>query len=117
MPADLRKDLVLITSAKGKQAAHLIPLLYQWHNIRLVCKTDPSRQYLQETYSKSSNAIEVIQADITQSNDCYRILKGVTAVYHIGPAFHPRETEIGYNMIDAAAANGVQHFVYSSVLH
>lgn len=65
---------------------------------------------------------EVVRADITLTVDIQRILKGVTAVLHIGPSFHPREPEIGFLMIDAAckeARNGgaFKHFVYSSVLH
>ena len=44
-------------------------------------------------------------------------------MYHIGPSFHPHETEMGYNVIDAAVAESkkpgskFKHFVYSSVLN
>jgi uncharacterized protein YbjT (DUF2867 family) len=41
----------------------------------------------------------------------------VEKVYYIGPALHPREAEMGFAAIDAARAAGVQHFVFSSVLH
>lgn len=38
-------------------------------------------------------------------------------VYHVGPTLHPREREMGIRLIDAARAERVEHFVYSSVLH
>jgi uncharacterized protein YbjT (DUF2867 family) len=64
---------------------------------------------------------EVVAADLSQPSDCSRILKDATVVYHIGPSFHPHETEIGYNMIDAAITESktgkFKHFVYSSVLN
>ena len=41
----------------------------------------------------------------------------VDAVYHVGPTLHPREREMGIGLIDAARAEGVRHFVFSSVLH
>lgn len=57
-------------------------------------------------------------ADLYNPTDCHRIMTGVTTVLHIGPSFHPHETEIGYFMIDAAISSGAsfKHFVYSSVL-
>jgi uncharacterized protein YbjT (DUF2867 family) len=64
--------------------------------------------------------------DLTQPSECIYVLDGVTAVYHIGPPFHPKEAGIGFNMIDAALHHskdskngevGIEHFVHSSVLH
>ena len=46
-----------------------------------------------------------------------RAIRGVTKVYHVCPGIHPRERELGLAWIDAAAAEGVEHFVFSSVLH
>lgn len=54
--------------------------------------------------------------------DASKLLSGVTAVWHVGPSLHPHESEVGYTMIDAAAAeskqpgSNFQHFVYSSVI-
>src|SRR3546814_12600887 len=42
---------------------------------------------------------------------------GVDQIYQIGPSAHPREREMGFQMIDAAKKAGVAHFVFSSVLH
>lgn len=44
-------------------------------------------------------------------------LTGVRAVYHICPNMHPDEVAIGTQIIAAAQAAGVAHFVYHSVLH
>ncbi len=62
-------------------------------------------------------AVEMVEADLALPTNCAPILKDVTAIYHIGTSFHPRGIEIGSNMIDAAIAGSVRHFVYPSVLH
>lgn len=116
MSTHTSKEKLLITCASGKHGTHLIPfLLSKSKRLRLAVNSDSSRQDLPRKYISPN--IEVVQADLAQPSDCQRILDGVKAVFHIRPSFHPRETKIGYNMIDAAAATSVQHFVYSSELH
>ncbi|MCJ1457751.1 hypothetical protein MMC28_008120 [Mycoblastus sanguinarius] len=121
MPVDFATDLLLLTCANGKQCQHLIPfLLPKWKSLRLVVNSESSRQKLLENYASNSKSnIEVVQADLAQPDDCKRILEGVRAVFHVGPAFHPRETEIGSNMISASLTKNPRpcHFIYSSVLH
>lgn len=97
MPVDYENDVILLTCANGKQCNQLIPfLLPKWKHLRLAVSSDSSRQQLLQKYADKSKArIEVVLADLAQPDDCKRILEGVTAVYHIGPPFHPRETEIG----------------------
>jgi len=46
-----------------------------------------------------------------------RAIRGVSIVYQIGPACHPKERDMGFAMIEAARAAGVKHFIFSSVLH
>ena len=46
-----------------------------------------------------------------------RAIRGVRRIYHVGPTLHPREREMGIALVDAARAEGVEHFVFSSVLH
>ena len=102
MTVDFSNDIVLLTSANSKQCGHLIPLLLpRWKHLRLAVKSESSRQVLLEKYgptwqSDLQSNVDVVLADLAQPDDCYRIMEGVTAVYHVGPAFHPRETEIGY---------------------
>lgn len=97
MPVDYEKNIILLTCANGKQCNQLIPLLLpKWKHLRLAVSSDSSRQQLLKNYAGKSKAhIEVVLADLAQPDDCKRILEGVTAVYHVGPPFHPRETEIG----------------------
>ena len=117
MTVDYAQDVILVTCASGKQAGFLLPFLVaKWKNLRLMVSSEASRQKLEQAYPKA----EVIQADLTEPKDCRNIMNGVTAVYHIGPPLHPHETEIGYNMIDAAAAqtgSTFKQFVLSSVLN
>lgn len=118
MSVDYSNDLLLVTCASGRQAGHLLPrLVAKWKQLRLVVNSSSSQQRLKENYPNA----EVIKADLADRNEAALLFRGVTAVYHIGPTFHPRETQIGYNMIEGAIAekqNGrFKHFVYSSVIN
>jgi len=59
----------------------------------------------------------VIVGDACDPDDASRAMQGVDAVYHVGPTFHPKEREMGSNMIAQAKHAGVGHFIFSSVLH
>jgi uncharacterized protein YbjT (DUF2867 family) len=119
MPADPSKDLLLITSAGGKQANALLPLLLEWKNLRLVVKSASSKEHLQKQYPNA----EVIRIDLYSPENCARLLNDVVVVIHVGPSYHPHEAEIGIMMIDAAiqryqSGNGtLRHFIVSSVLN
>lgn len=125
MSVNHERDLLLITCASGKQASRLIPLFYgKWQRLRLVVNSPSSEERLKRQWPDA----EVIRADLFSAAECHRIMAGVTTALHIGPSFHPHETEIGYFMVDAAVAEsrksgsssssstGFRHFVYSSVL-
>ncbi|CAO2653701.1 Nn.00g031120.m01.CDS01 [Neocucurbitaria sp. VM-36] len=119
MPADLATDLLLITSAGGKQASALLPLLREWKKLRLAVKSSASRDRLQQQYPHA----EVIQTDLYSPSNCTSLLKGVNVVIHIGPSYHPHEAEIGKMVIDATVneyQNGrgtLKHMILSSVLN
>ena len=116
MSVNHSKDRILVTGASGKQAALLLPFLIpKWKNVRLAVNSDTSRDRMKNKYPGA----EVVQVDLAEPKECRNLLDGVTAVYHINPTMHPRETEIGYYMIDAAIAQGdtFKHFVFSSVLN
>lgn len=113
-------DLLVITCPGGKQCAHLIPLLYnkgRW-KLRLAAHSKSSHEKLQSQYPDA----EVVQIDLNSLQDCQALLAGATTVYHVGPSFHSREREMGFNMIDAAVAetkrpgNVFKHFVFSGVM-
>ncbi|KAF2136833.1 uncharacterized protein K452DRAFT_292061 [Aplosporella prunicola CBS 121167] len=118
MSPDTINDLLLLTCASGKQCSHLIPLLYgKWKRLRLVVNSSSSEKRLKELYPDA----EIIRANLEDVNETRRIMSGVTTVLHIGPSFHPHETEIGYFMIDAAVEESkkgsFKHFIYLSVLN
>jgi len=109
----------VVTCASGKQATHILPHLDGHMPLRLVANSQKSIDRLRAERPR----VEVVQADLAQPDECRRVLAGAAGVLHIGPSFHAHETEIGYNMVDAAAGEAAKpggafkHFVYSSVLH
>lgn len=118
MPADPSIDLIVLTGASGKQCSHLLPFLYDtWKNLRLVVNSASSEARLTSEYPNA----QVVRADLTDRHAAKEVLKDATAIYYVGPPFHPHETEMGYTVIDAAieeAKKGnFKHFVYSSVLN
>lgn len=118
MPVDYTHDLLVLTGASGNQAALLIPLLVEkWKRLRLVVNSASSQERLAKQYGSA----EIVRADLAEPKDASRVVKGATAVFHVGASFHPHEKVIGYNMIDAAIIEEKQsvfkHFVYSSVLN
>ena len=113
-------EILAVTCPSGKQCSYLLPLLYNKgkFKLRLAAHSKKSVDKLKEKYPEA----EVVQSELTDLKDCRELLRGATSVFHVGPSFHSREKEIGFNMIDAAVAeskqqgSGLKHFVLSSVL-
>ena len=112
----MAEGLVVLTGAGGRICSHLIPLLYGGKRLRLVINSAGSLDRLKAQYPQA----EVEQADLTIPADARRVIKRATALFHVGPSFHQHETEIGYNMVDAAVQEtqdgAFKHFVYSGVI-
>jgi len=104
---------VLVTSGNGNQARSVIPrLATAGFRVRAMRRSDrpgPGPADL--------GAHEVVVGDAADPGDALQAMQGVHAVYHVGPTFHPRERDMGCNMIAQARRAGVEHFVFSSVLH
>ncbi len=104
---------VLVTAGNGNQARAVIPQLakagFKVRAMRRVERPAPG--------PKELGAHEVVIGDACSPDDALRAMQGVHAVYHVGPSFHPKEREMGINMIEQAKRAGVKHFVFSSVLH
>ncbi|KZF23378.1 NAD(P)-binding protein [Xylona heveae TC161] len=118
MPVDYQNDLLVITCASGRQASHVLPLVAgRWKRLRLVVNSESSQSRLKKAYPDA----EVVRADLALYTETDKILNGAAAVFHVGPPFHPRETEMGYNMIDSATKyykeGTLKHFVFTSVLN
>lgn len=113
-------ETVVITCPSGRQCSHLIPLLQteSKFRLRLAAHSETSGAALKAKYPDA----EIVEADISRLDDCRQLLAGASSVYHVGPSLHSRETEMGFNMVDAAVAesqrsgNVFKHFVFSSVL-
>lgn len=104
---------VLVTAGFGNQAHAVIPRLRDaGFRVRAMRASDrPGRGPL------DLGAHEVVVGDAASPDDAAGALDGVHGVYHVGPTFHPRELQMGMNMIEQAGRAGVEHFVFSSVLH
>jgi len=104
---------ILVTAGNGNQARAVIPrLAAAGFRVRAMRRTDrPGPGPLE------LGANEVVIGDASNVDDAFAAMQDVDAVYHVGPTFHPREREMGWNMIEQAGRAGVAHFIYSSVLH
>lgn len=105
--------MILVTSANGNQGQRLMPkLLAAGHRVRACVRTEESADRLW-----TQGVHEALVGDLADPDFIILAMRGVEAVYHIGPTLHPGERGMGFAMIDAARDAGVGHFVFSSVLH
>ena len=105
--------MILVTAANGNQGKWLIPrLVAAGEQLRTCVRSDASALAL-----RAAGVVDVVVGDIADPEVLSHAMRGVEKVYYVGPALHPREAEMGFAAIDAAKDAGVQHFVFSSVLH
>ncbi len=105
--------MILVTAAGGNQARHLIPkLLAAGHSVRANVRSESSAARLREF-----GVDGVIVGDLADSAVQKAAVRGVEKIYHVGATLSPGERAMGIGLIDAARAEGVKHFVFSSVLH
>jgi uncharacterized protein YbjT (DUF2867 family) len=105
--------MILVTAANGNQGKRLLPKLRaSGLPVRACVHTEASAQALRE-----AGVADVIIGDITEPAVLAKAIRGVQKVYHVGPTAHPQERAMGMALIDAARAEGIEHFVFSSVLH
>jgi len=105
--------LLLVTAAHGNQGKLLIPrLVAAGVDFRACVRSDESARAL-----SAAGVTDIVVGDLSDPDVLARAMHGVEKVYYVGPALHPREREMGFAAVDAARAAGVQHFVFSSVLH
>jgi uncharacterized protein YbjT (DUF2867 family) len=105
--------LLLVTAAHGNQGKLLIPrLLAAGVALRACVRSDESARSL-----RAAGVTDIVVGDMADPAVLARAMRGVEKVYYVGPALHPKERDMGIAAVDAARAAGVQHFVFSSVLH
>ena len=105
--------MILVNAANGNQGKLITPrLIAAGVEVRGCVRSERSAAVL-----RMAGVADVTIGDISQPDVIACAMKGVDKVYYICPGIHPREREIGMAWIDAAKAEGVKHFVFSSVLH
>lgn len=104
---------ILAVGATGPYAGLVVPELKKRNLIVRALIRDFSRQGL----ARERGADEIAVGDLCNPVSLRAALEDVDGVFHIGPAFAPREIDMGITMVDAAHAAGVRKFVFSSVIH
>lgn len=105
--------MILVNAANGQQGKLLVPKLRNAGlEVRACVQSERSAAEL-----RAAGVTDVIVGDVSEPEVIARAFSGVEKVYHVCPGIHPREREMGFAWIDAAKAEGVKHFVFSSVLH
>ena len=105
--------MILVTAAFGNQGRLLVPkLLEAGQPVRACVRSEASAEALH-----AIGVDDIVVGDISEPATMTRAVRGVDKIYHVGPTVHPRERDMGFAIVDAARAEGVQHFVFSSVLH
>jgi uncharacterized protein YbjT (DUF2867 family) len=66
---------------------------------------------------RAAGATDVVVGDLRSAADVRRALAGASRVYHICPVMSDAEIPTGEDVIAAARAEGVGHFVFHSLVH
>jgi uncharacterized protein YbjT (DUF2867 family) len=102
-----------MVGATGKYAHHVLPeLKRRGVKVRALVRNRDS-----EKIARERGADETAIGDLADPRGLISAAVGADAVFHIGPAFAPRESDMGIIMVEAAKAAGVEKFVFSSVMH
>ncbi len=104
--------MILVTGASGKTGKAVIKSL---SGVESVCAFVRDEKYVEPL--QSLGAEKVFIGDLENRSALLSATKNVRAVYHICPNMNPREIGIGRMVLDTAKQNGVERFVYHSVLH
>lgn len=104
---------VLATGASGATAGLVVPaLVARGIQVRALVH-DPAKADV----PRAQGADEVVVGDLSQRSSVDEVVRGVDGVFLITPAFHPKATQMGLDVVDAAARAGVSKIVYSGVYH
>jgi uncharacterized protein YbjT (DUF2867 family) len=97
----------------GKYAGYVLPeLKRRGLKVRALVRSRES-----ERAARERGADETAIGDLQDPRGLISAAVGADAVFHIGPAFAPRESDMGVTLVEAARAAGVSKFVFSSVIH
>jgi uncharacterized protein YbjT (DUF2867 family) len=109
------KQLFLVTGATGRQGGAVArQLLKRGHRLRALTR-DPEKPAAR---ALAKMGADVTRGDLDDRPSVERALEGVYGVFSVQnfwEAGYEREVSQGITLADAAKAQGVEHFVYSSV--
>jgi nucleoside-diphosphate-sugar epimerase len=106
---------ILITGASGRVAKYVIEDLQKDHELLLV-----SRRHPNEGPNGTRTDSPFVRADMTNLDDCRRVLAGIDAVVHIGAIGHPTDDTFRnnslstYYLAEAMRQEGVRLMVFAS---
>ncbi|MCI0622173.1 MAG: NAD(P)-dependent oxidoreductase [Acidobacteria bacterium] len=105
----------LITGANGYVSKHVIEALARDHDLVLT-----SRRDLFEGPHRAQTAAPFVRADLTDLEQCRRVVEGIDLIVHIGAINEPTpdtfrvNTITTYNLMEAAREVGVRRVVMAS---
>jgi uncharacterized protein YbjT (DUF2867 family) len=106
---------VLVTGATGKQGGHLVrELLARGHSVRALTRKPESPA----AAALAERGVTIVKGDFDDEEGLERGTRGVDTVFAMSTPYESgakAETREGINILRAASAVGVTHFVYSSV--
>jgi uncharacterized protein YbjT (DUF2867 family) len=109
---------IAVTGCTGVQGGSVIEYLSKSGRFRLRGLTrDTTSVKAQELSKKGIDIVQADQNDVQSLEVAFRGCYGVYAVTNCWEHGWDAETRHGRNMVDAAKAEGVQHFVWSTMEH
>src|SRR5262245_50454823 len=104
--------MILVTAASGTTGRAVVSALTRCGlEVRAFVNRQASAGIVQ-----ARGASQVFVGDLTNPSDVRSAMNGVRFVYHVCPSFS-EELQIGKNVVEAATAEKVEHFVFHSVFH
>ncbi|HLU58839.1 MAG TPA: NmrA family NAD(P)-binding protein [Pseudonocardia sp.] len=104
---------VLVVGAAGKFAGLVVPELAA----RGAVVRGFVRGEAQAAIARKNGAAEAVLGDLRDERSLAEAMRGVDAVFHVGPAFAVDEARLGLNVVAAAQRTGVAKVVFSGVAH
>lgn len=105
--------MILVSGAAGKTGLAVIAALSaKGEAVRALVKNAA-----QAPRTRGAGAADVVAGNMGDRSAWRQAMRGVRAVYHIGPNMYPEEEQLGRNALEAARKAGLERFVYHSVMH
>jgi uncharacterized protein YbjT (DUF2867 family) len=106
---------VLVTGSTGKQGGHVVrELLARGHSVRALTRKPDSPA----AAALAERGVTIVKGNFDDQGSLERAVSGVDSVFAMSTPYESgvkTETREGINILRAASAVGVAHFVYSSV--